>query len=348
MTSPRHHQPSGLPLLNLAALRAANPALTLPTGPTTEHYITLFDQTFLPQGLCLYYSLVQHGGDFQLWVLAMDQACLNSLEALNLPRLRILDLSRLETPALLSIKAERTRAEYCWTLTPSTFRFVWDSDSSIQRVTYVDADFFFFKSPRPIFKDFEASGKAVLITDHHYAPDYDQAAACGQYCVQFLAVERERGEPIRQWWEERCLEWCHNRLEDGRFGDQKYLESFPLLFGDAVHIMPFPAAFQAPWNASIFTCSHCIAYHFHGLRLLGDQAGRVLLSRKYRIPVPTLQALYGAYLRHLRSIQATHEIHLPRQTDLTNPLRAIAAALRRLCLRSTHSIFNHELIARLR
>ena len=333
--------------MDLAALRATNSALTQPPGPATEHYVTLFDGAFLPQGLCLYYSLVQHGGDFQLWVLAIDQASLTALEELHLPRLRPLNLSHLETPELLAVKPDRTRAEYCWTLTPFTFRFVWELDPSVRRVTYLDADLFFFKSPRPIFEDFEASGKAVLITDHNYAPEYDQAATCGQYCVQFLTVERVRGDRVRQWWQERCLEWCHNRLEDGRFGDQKYLESFPVLFGDEVHVVPFQAAFQAPWNASIHTSSQCIAYHFHGLRLIGDPAGHVLLSRTYRIPGPTLRVLYGTYLLHLRSIQNTHQLQLPRQAALPNPIRAIASTLRRSLHRSWMALTGQQPIARL-
>jgi hypothetical protein len=52
--------------------------------------------------------------------LAIDQASLTALEELHLPRLRPLNLSHLETPELLAIKPDRTRAEYCWTLTPSS------------------------------------------------------------------------------------------------------------------------------------------------------------------------------------------------------------------------------------
>jgi hypothetical protein len=70
----------------------------------------------------------------------------------------------------------------------------------------------------------------VLITDHGYAPEYDQSATSGQYCVQFMTFERDGGEPVRRWWEERCIEWCYARFEDGKFGDQKYLDDWPYRF----------------------------------------------------------------------------------------------------------------------
>ena len=117
--APLPRQQAQAPMLKLAALREANQALSQPPGPKTEHYVTLFDNRFLPQGLCLYYSLVQHGGDFQLWVVALDQSSFSTLEELNLPRLRPLNLSRLEPPELLAVKPDRNRAEYCWTITPT-------------------------------------------------------------------------------------------------------------------------------------------------------------------------------------------------------------------------------------
>ena len=38
-----------------------------------EHYVTLFDSLFLPQGLALHASLQQHAGEHRLWVLCVDE-----------------------------------------------------------------------------------------------------------------------------------------------------------------------------------------------------------------------------------------------------------------------------------
>jgi hypothetical protein len=167
--------------------------------PAMEHYVTLFDSLFLPQGLALHASMERHAGSYTLWVLCMDEAAYDVLTSLHLPNLKLLALSHLETPELLAVKSGRTRGEYCWTLTPFAPRFVFEAASEVERVTYLDADLWFRKNPALIFREFTASGKGVQITDHAYAPEYDSTATSGQFCVQFMTFHRQRGEAVRKW-----------------------------------------------------------------------------------------------------------------------------------------------------
>jgi len=263
-----------------------------------EHYVTLFDGNFLPQGLALLESLERHAGDHALWVLCIDDHARQVLDGLHKPNLRTIPLAEVETPELLAVKPGRTRAEYCWTLTPFTPRFVFDRDPSARRVTYVDADLFFLKSPRPIFDELDASGKSVLITEHAFDARYDRSAELGRFCVQFITFTRDSAEPVRTWWAERCLEWCFDRSEDGRFGDQKYLDDWPDRFADHVHVLQQEDAFLAPWNARRFPHSRAIAWHFHGLRVEGR---RVLWYRGYEIPKAVDDHVYGPYVDLLES-----------------------------------------------
>ena len=263
-----------------------------------EHYVTLFDSLFLPQGLALHASMQRHAGAFTLWVLCMDRAALDMLTGLALPNLRPVALAEVETPELLGVKPTRSRGEYCWTLTPFTPQMVFDRERSATRVTYLDADVWFRQSPAPVFAAFERSGKAVLITEHAYAPEFDQTAASGRFCVQFVTFERERGEPVRRWWAERCIEWCYARVEDGKFGDQMYLDCWPERFDDSVHVLEHPELVQGPWNTARFPADAARVYHFHGLRLMNG--GRVLLSDRYPIFASTDALLYRPYLADLR------------------------------------------------
>jgi hypothetical protein len=263
-----------------------------------EHYITLFDSGFLPQGLALYRSLVRHAGPFKLWILCIDTDVQATLAKLALPHMETIALADVETPELLRVKPGRNRAEYCWTLTPFTPPLVFERAPEAARVTYIDADMFLLQSPQPIFREFEASGKSVMITDHAYAPEYDQSAVSGQYCVQFMIFARGASEPVRQWWQDRCIEWCFDRKEDGKCGDQKYLDDWPTRFGEQVHVLQQLDVLLAPWNARRFPYSRAIAWHFHSLRLLPRQ--RVLLHAPYFVPDIVHEMIYAPYVAELK------------------------------------------------
>ena len=266
-----------------------------------EHYVTIFDSGFMPQGLALHHSLAKQAGSFTLWVICVDELAKQYLDQRALEGIKTIALKDVETPDLLRVKGDRSRAEYCWTLTPFAPKIVFDRDLSISRVTYLDADLFLLKNPSPIFSEFEKSNKSVLITDHAYDSDYDHSASSGQYCVQFMTFRRDEGsECVRQWWQDRCIEWCYARAEDGKFGDQKYLDSWPEIFRDEVHVLNKLDAILAPWNAKRFPYSSAIAWHFHGLRILAGN--KYLLHAKYQMPDTVDEYIYLPYVEILSNI----------------------------------------------
>jgi hypothetical protein len=259
-----------------------------------EHYVTLFDSLFLPQGLALHSSLERHAGAYTLWVLCMDEEAKTILDKLNKPNIRTIAIADVETPELLSVKNGRTTGEYCWTLTPFTPKIVFERDESVQRLTYLDADVFFLKDVTPIFTEFQASGKAVLLTEHGYSPERDQTAISGRFCVQFMTFGRGASEVVRLWWQERCLEWCFNRVEDGKFGDQKYLDDWQERFPDLVHVLEQQEWTLAPWNATKFAYSSAKIYHFQSLRIGYNK--EIILCMGYSIPQPLMDNVYSLYL----------------------------------------------------
>jgi len=277
-----------------------------------EHYVTLFDSVFLPQGLALHHSLLEHGGDCLLWVLCLDENCLSVLQRLDLPQMRLLDLEKLETHELLHVKPSRTRAEYCWTLTPWSIQWVFEADSSAKRVTYLDADVFFLKSAAPIFDQFDDSGCDFLITEHGFAPEYDVTPTFGRYCVQFVPVVRGAGEPLLHWWRDRCIEWCFSAPEDGLFGDQKYIEQLEYLFPGKVYATRADRRFQAPWNCSIFPFSDAVLFHFQGLKILNTSVIRAT-SEDYILPTPTLEYIYKPYCTLLISLAYRYSLVIAPQ-----------------------------------
>lgn len=252
----------------------------------TEHFVTLFDNNYMPMGLCLHRSLMSHGQPFHLWILCMDDVVEGHLRRLALANTSLIPLREVEDARLLAVKPLRTRAEYCWTLTPFAPEFVFQLDSGVQRVTYIDADLFFFNSPKSFFRELEESGKHVLITEHAYDPRYDQTEVSGRFCVQFITFRRtDAAGRVLRWWQERCLEWCYARPERDRFGDQKYLDQWPSLFEHEVHILRQTEKTLAPWNVNFYYrrlgAITPVFYHFHTFRLI--RPGKALLCSEYRI-----------------------------------------------------------------
>ena len=272
-----------------------------------EHYITLFDSNYLPMGLCLHGSLMRHAGPFVLWILCMDELVERNLRQLDLPHVRLIALADAENDALRGVKNSRTRGEYCWTITPFTPDLVFARDPSAARATYIDADLFFYTSPMPLFAELDAAGKDVLITEHAFAPRYECAAENGRFCVQFMPFRRtDAAARVSAWWQERCIEWCYARIEDGKCGDQKYLDVWPELFGDAVHVLSNHDLALGPWNAQHrFALAGApvtpVFYHFHSLRIV--EKNRLRLFTGYRIGAA--RALYDAYLLAMREVVAT-------------------------------------------
>jgi hypothetical protein len=243
----------------------------------------------------------RHAGSYTLWILCMDDEVHGLLSRLCLPNTRLLKLSELETDGMRERKRGRTKPEWCWTMTPCSIRFVLEAAAEVERVTYIDADLWFRASPSELFEELEGSGKSVLITDHAYAPEFDQSSLSGRFCVQFMVFYREGGEAVRGWWEAKCLEWCYARFEEGKFGDQKYLDDWPSRFAEAVHVLKDRELLLAPWNASRFPYGRALCWHFHGLRLLGlPPFGRLIADYgAYPLPEPTRRYVYGEYMKDL-------------------------------------------------
>jgi hypothetical protein len=263
----------------------------------TEHFCTLFNEAFLLQGLALAESLARNGRDTLLWVLCTDDETYSILSDLNRPDIELLRLADVERDDLLAVKPTRTPAEYYWTLTPALIDHIMSSHAPIPRVTYLDADCFFFSGPERILSELDESGRSVLITEHDYAAEHDLSAIAGRFCVQFVTFgDTEASRSLLTKWRAQCVEWCFARAEDGKFGDQGYLEPWPSEHPDDVHILSDTSLTLAPWN--IAKHEDCLLdaclYHFHGLRVLPRE--RVRLFEGYPISARAVNLLYRPYL----------------------------------------------------
>jgi hypothetical protein len=241
------------------------------------NFCTYFDRNYLYRGVTMYRSLMKFTQDFRLWILCFDERTYGLLSKMNLKNVELISLEEFEDSELLEIKCSRSPVEYFWTCTPSLPLYILRKHSDLDRITYLDADLYFYSDPSPIFK--ECRDGSILLTEHRHAKNTEKRESKnGRYNVQFLTFRNDEvGRSALRWWRERCLEWCFVRSEDGKFGDQKYLDDWKSRF-PGVWVIQHKGAGLAPWNIAGYDLrkvgekifvdeDELIFYHFHFLRM---------------------------------------------------------------------------------
>jgi hypothetical protein len=242
----------------------------------TRHYCTYFDKNYLVKAIALMESLNTHEKrPFVLYAVCLDEISRIVVEKIRLPNVVPIPLHKIELrdPALAKARGDRSLMEYYWTLTPSVMYWLFNNNPDIPSLTYIDADMYFFSSPDPVFEEFE--GYSVVIHEHRFPEEFKFLEIHGRYNVGLLCFRRDSaGLKVLSWWRDRCLEWCYARLEDGKFGDQLYLDSWPQEFA-GVKVLEHIGAGVAPWNHSQYSFEKdqkcgvlvdgmpLIFYHFH-------------------------------------------------------------------------------------
>lgn len=281
----------------------------------TYNFCTLFDSNYLTKGLSLHQSLEKHCKNFHLFIFAFDDKSYNILKKLNLSKVTIISLKEFEDEELVKIKPTRSAGEYCWTATSSTILYILEK-YKVESCTYLDADIYFYSSPKPIFD--ELGNKSILITEHRYSTRYmKELRVSGRYCVQFITFKNdEHGLKALRWWRERCLEWCYAYYEDGKFGDQLYLEDWTIRF-DGVHVLKHLGGGVAAWNIQQYDFekagekifmnekntgkqAEVIFYHFHYLRFYHNNI--VELGRRH-FTEEVIDIFYKPYINLLVDIK---------------------------------------------
>ena len=269
-----------------------------------RHFCTLFDSNYLLKGLAMIRSLARCCPGMKIYVLCMDHQTKYVLEALGMSFVHCIPLANVEDEELLKAKADRGVAEYCWTLSSCFSWHVMQRYPEIEFLTYVDADLMFFSDVNPLFE--EIGDASIAIIEHRFTPRLQDRLVNGRFCVEWDSFRRdEQGLACLARWREQCIDWCYYRLEDGKMGDQKYLDEWPDKYS-ACHILAHPGAGIAPWNYSQYRFSlsdsgeiavddsPLIFYHFHQFQILGpSRYDRLSTFYTHECPEPSI--IYEKY-----------------------------------------------------
>jgi hypothetical protein len=203
----------------------------------------------------MYESLLKHSSEpFTLHVLALDERTAEAMQ--DCPGTEIYCRDSVEKELdLAEVKANRTWQEYCWTLA-SVFseyilrRLTVHPDNA---VTYLDADLMFFGDPRAIFDEipYRALG-SIAVIPHRFIPSKRHLEVNGRFNVSWVTFSGAQGYWCVQRWAEQCRKRCSANVG---CGDQAYLDEWPGMFQDSLHVIQNVGAGLAPWNLANYQLS---------------------------------------------------------------------------------------------
>jgi hypothetical protein len=278
-----------------------------------RYFCTYFDCHYLARALVLYDSLKRQCAEFKLWMLCMDNESYAALTKLRLPGINLIKLEELERDDALLCKAKSNRSllEYYFTCTPSLPLFILNHNHDVDLITYLDSDLYFFSNIEPIFD--EIGHHSIAIIAHRFTEGFRKWEWNGIYNVGWVTFRRDaNGLSCLNWWRERCIEWCYDRIEGNRFADQKYLDDWPTRFQNVV-VLQHKGANLAAWNignykltlrdGTIFVDDQpLIFFHFHAFKQMAGWIYDTQLAKYKIIPCDIIvRNIFAPYLREVIS-----------------------------------------------
>lgn len=289
-----------------------------------RYYCTYFDRNYLLKALALIESLARHETrPYQLFAVCMDEITRLLLGKLSLPNVVLIPIHEIEEgdEALLAAKRNRNLVEYYWTVTSTALLWILEKHSEVDVLTYLDADLYFFSSPEPVFE--ELGSKSVLIHEHRFPSRLVHLEKNGKFNVGLMCFRNDHlALGTLRWWRERCLEWCYQRNEAGKFGDQCYLDDWPERFQGVV-VLQSPGAGLAPWNHEQYEFSvdpvkrplvdgrTVVFYHFHGFELVHPEVVLPIKHKDYPLTPDLLNLCFLPYAEALLEALRTVRQVLP-------------------------------------
>ena len=309
-------------------------------------FVTYFNKHYLLKGLAMIESLLNHVPNAEIWVLAFDEYTIKILNKIHPKQVRVISPKEFEDRDLKKAKKNRSLVEFFWTCSPSLPLYVFKKKSSAEQVVYLDADLFFFSSPEAVIKNMK--NKEILTVKHRYPRSQsNREKTSGIFNVGFQIFKRKpQAIKCLKRWRKQCLSWCYARYENGKMGDQLYLNEWPNLY-DKLVISKNLGLNTAPWNVGQYKIAlkkgdvyinsdKLICYHFHQLDILGPKKFDYVLG--YKLSSSIKKYIYKPYSSALTKQYKTVKKIDPGFT-LKIPKRNISEKIKHLIVKRLSPFF---------
>ncbi len=276
---------------------------------TTNHYCTIVGHEYLIKLLAFHRSLCNRSRPFQLYVLCIDDMTYSFLQRAALPNVILNQLWEVEDGELLSVKWQRKTNEYCWTLKPVYIEFIL-TRLGASNVLYCDSDVFMFADPQPIFHALHNC--SIYLCPQRDIPEVEWQY--GKYQAGVIGFSNTyEGLAALRYWRAKCIEQCSAEPVGDTFGDQKYLDALPSMYG-SVYCESHLGVDAAPWNCVYHNTDwvnirggvpyigndELIAFHFATMLIFSDNEYDLWSYGTVDMPNRILGGIYTPYIEALR------------------------------------------------
>lgn len=324
----------------------------------TRNYCTLFDSNYLPHALSLFKSLTFVSPNSILFAFCMDENCYEHLEKLKLPNLIYINgiLLEKEFPSLSEIKLGRTKVEFYYTCSPLICKYIFNNYNTINELTYLDADLYFFANPEPLFE--EIADNSIAIIGHRFSLFTRRNKIYGNFNVGWITFRKDfNGLKCLNDWAENCLKWCYQKLEDGKYADQKYLDYWHNMYEGVIELKNIGANL-AIWNINNYKLSlkneiiyvnnqPLIFYHFANLKQIGQKKFQTDLSRVFMSCQGIIKnKIYLPYIYNLIHFNFKEQIIITKKetntTGFSLKIKKVTRNLRQLIFNDIIDIYDTQ------
>jgi hypothetical protein len=244
---------------------------------------------------------------------------------MKLENLIPIQLEDFEDEELLKAKTSRSFGEYCWTCTPSLIFYIIQKYSE-PICTYIDADMYFYEDPQVLIDEMISENKTVMIVPHRFSPENKRNEKNGIFCVEFNTFLNKRDSlEVLQTWKDNCIRFCTSINDGKNFGDQKYLDEWPIKYPSTVHVCNHAGAGLAPWNIewyqhydknsnSVFfkkegVNTHIVFYHFQHIIYMSRNLVKTHIAKdRSSVDYKLVDQLYIDYLQKLENAKQFLEL----------------------------------------
>lgn len=307
-------------------------------------YFTLSDGNFSPRTLAMIESVLAFDKDAELIFFHFDDMKSSQLAVFERSNVEVISIRRyLGSELTDSLANSRNYIEFLWTLPSVLAREVMLEriDLGYSDVVYLDADLFFFGPPEQIWK--EVPPGKISIVKHNFSERLELAFSdSGQFNVSWVSFPLNPfGLECAANWASDCIDACpsipiiiNKRLV---YGDQLYLDEWPVKYEGHLHVIENIGAGVAPWNYENYEISNSLPIFVDSVPLIffhfsSHQFG-FPFSRKmgsvYSAVKPIPAKIYWIYEKKLRECASELGMQKWKSRYQPLPLRALKFLIRR-------------------